>query len=162
MGLETSAGRGGVQTHYETRSTNETNGGQVHTHGKVKQITYKFSYDDLPGGGTDALRAFVPAGAMVVDAYFNTTTAFASGTSYDIGLEQNDGSTAIDADGLFDALVLADIDASVGTALTASLHAGTNSGVLCGQRLSVDGYLVVAATGSFTAGEAELVLEYIA
>jgi len=162
MGLETSAGRGGVQTHYGTRAVDETNGGQVNTGGKVKQITYKFSYDDLPGGGTDALRAYIPAGAIVVDAYFNTTTTFAGGTDYNIGLEQSDGSTAIDADGLFDALILADIDATVAGALMASLHAGTNSGVLCGQRIAVDGYLVVLANGTFTAGEAEIVLEYIA
>jgi len=161
MGYEI-AGTRDVLVHYGPRSTDEKRGGEVHSHGKVKQIVYKFDYSDLPGGASDALTAYVPAGAMVLNAYFNTTTTFAGGTSYDIGMEQSDGSTAIDADGLFDALILADIDASVAGSLTAAEHAGTNSGVLCGQRLAVDGYLLVAATGTFTAGEAELVVEYMA
>ena len=90
-----------------------------------------------------------------------TTDDFAGGTSYDIGLEQSDGSTAIDADGLFDAVVLADLDATPGVSVTAAEHAGTNSGVLIGQKLLVDGYRMVVATGTFTAGEAVFVLEYV-
>jgi len=160
MALEDTAGRG-VLTSYGPRPTNETNGGKLGSKGRIKQITYKFSYDDLPGGGTDALRAFVPAGAVIVDAYIIPTTDFAGGTSYDIGLEQSDGSTAIDADGLFDALVLADLDATPGSSVTAAEHAGTNSGVLIGQKLLVDGYLLVAATGTFTAGVAVFMIEYV-
>jgi len=160
MSLET-AGTRGVLVQYGARNTDEKRGGNVTTGSRTQQIVYKFDYSDLPGGASDALTAFVPAGAMVTEAYFNTTTTFAGGTSYDIGMEQSDGSTAIDADGLFDALVLADIDATVAGSLTATEHGGTNSGVLCGQRLAVDGYLVVAATGSFTAGECEFILEYV-
>lgn len=160
MALENSSGRG-VLTHYNTRTTDETKGGVQNTGTRKKAITYKFSYDDLPGGNSDAIYAFVPAGAVVVDAYILTTTDFAGGISYDIGLEQSDGSTAIDADGLFDALILADLDATPGSSVTAAEHGGVNSGVLIGQKLLVDGYLVVAATGTFSAGEAVFVLEYM-
>jgi len=160
MALEEAAVRGVLQ-HYGPRTTNETNGGVQNTGTRTKAITYKFSFDDLPGGGADSLRAYIPAGAIVKDAFILTTTDFAGGTSYDIGLEQSDGSTAIDADGLFDALVLADLDATPGSSVTAAEHAGTNSGVLIGQKLLVDGYLVVAATGTFTAGEAVFVVEYM-
>jgi len=162
MGYEAATARDSVQVHYGPRSTNETNGGELATGSRTKQIAYKFTYDDLPNGGSDALRAFIPAGSVVTNAFFNTTTAFAGGTSYDIGLEQSDGTTAIDADGLFDALITADIDATVAGSLTAAEHAGTNSGVLCGQRLAVDGYLMVVATGTFTAGAAEIIIEYVA
>lgn len=160
MALEETDGRN-VQVHYGARTTNETNGGVQSTGTREKTIVYKFSYDDLPGGGADELRAFIPSGAMLIDAYWNTTTAFAGGTSYDVGLEQSDGSTAIDADGIFDGLVLADIDASAGALLTANQHAGTNSGAAIGLKLSADGYLVVAATGTFTAGEATVTLKYV-
>ena len=160
MSLEEAAVRGVLQ-HYGPRTTNETNGGVQNVGGRTKSATYKFSYDDLPGGGADAIRTFIPAGAVVKDCYILVTTDFAGGTSYDIGLEQSDGSTAIDADGLFDALVLADIDATPGSSVTAGEHAGTNSGVLIGQKLLVDGYLVVAATGTFTAGEAVVVIDYV-
>lgn len=160
MGFATDSKRG-VLVHYGPRDTDESFGGELATKGKQHQIVYKFSYSDLPGGSTDALTAFVPSGAMITEAYFIPTTAFAGGTSYDIGLIQSNNSTEIDLDGLFDALVLADIDASIGTALTASLHGGTNSGALVGSVLTADGYLKVAATGTFTAGEATFILEYV-
>ena len=95
----------------------------------------------------------------LVDAYIKATTAFAGGTSYDIGLIQSDDSTAIDLDGIWDAIVLADLDATSGS--VSSEHAGTNSGVLIGSSLAADGYLKVVATGTFTAGVAELTIEYI-
>lgn len=159
MSMEEAAVRG-VLNHYGPRSSDESRGGHLHTGSRTKQLVYKVSYDDLPGGTTDGLKAYIPAGSTVLDMTFRATTNFAGGTSYDIGLEQSDGTTAIDADGLFDALVLADIDATPGVSVTAAEHAGTNSGVLIGQELLVDGYLVMAATGTFTAGVAEIVITY--
>lgn len=160
MSLENSSGRG-VLAHYGPRSTDRSYGGYTETKAGTKQIRQSFTYDDLPGGSTVSLQAYVPAGAVITDAWFFVDTAFAGGTSYDIGLEKSDGSTAIDADGLFDALVLADIDASVGVNLCASEHAGTNSGALIGAPLAYDAYLVAAATGTFTAGAATIVIEYM-
>jgi len=156
MGMETAAVRG-VLNHYGARSTDESRGGRVSTGTRLKQIVYKFSYSDLPGGSADEIKAYIPAGSYIADVYVRASTTFAGGTSYDIGLEQSDGSTAINADGIFDALTLAELN--VGD--KASEHAGTDSGALVAQELTVDGYLVVTATGTFTAGEAELVIEYM-
>lgn len=156
MGFENTAGRG-VLAHYGPRSTDLKYGGEVGGGGKVKQITYNFSYDDLPGGSTDLLWAYVPSGAAITNCYIKATTNFAGGTSYDIGLIQSDDSTAIDLDGIFDAVTLAQCNAGADM----REHAGTNSGALIAQELAADGYLKVVATGTFTAGEAELVLEYI-
>lgn len=156
MSLEEASVRG-VQVHYGPRTTNETNGGVQNTGTRKKAITYKFSYDDLPVGGTDELRAFVPAGAAITDCYVKATDDFVGGTSYDIGLIQSDDSTAIDLDGIFDALTLAQANAGADM----REHAGTNSGALIAQELAADGYLKVVATGTFTAGEATLVLEYL-
>jgi len=158
MGFETESTRG-VLVHYGPRSTDQSYGAENAGGGKVKSLTYKWSYDALPGGSADNLKLYIPAGAQVVDAYIKATTAFAGGTSYDIGLEQSDGSTAIDADGLWDAIVLADLDATSGS--VASEHGGTNSGAIIGTSLANDAYLVAAATGTFTAGVAELTIEYI-
>jgi hypothetical protein len=160
MGFET-AGTRDVLNHYGARNTDESRGGALSTGTRSKQLVYKVSYDDLPGGTTDNIKLYIPAGSYITDVHLRATTNFAGGTSYDIGLEESDGSTAIDADGLFDALVLADIDATPGSSVSAAEHAGTNSGVLIGQELLVDGYLVMAATGTFTAGVMEIVVSYM-
>ena len=100
---ENSSGRGVFQ-HYGTRTTDETGGGVNNSMGRSKSISYKFSYDDLPGGSTDDTVQYIPAGAVVKDCYVLVTEDFAGGTDYNIGLEQSDGSTAIGADELFDAI----------------------------------------------------------
>lgn len=146
---------------FGTRAAEDKKPGAVVEAGNVKQLVVDFNYDDLPGGSTDGSYGYIPAGSMVVDAIWVTTVLFAGGTSYDVGLEQSDGSTAIDADGLFDALALADIN-TVGEGNTASNHGGSNSGALIGATLAADAYPVAAATGTFTAGSARLVIQYVA
>lgn len=151
MGYENTAGLG-VLNHYGPRTTDEKFGG-VNGRGKVKTVVTKFSYNDLPTPGADnaIISAYVPTGAQVINAYIKATTTFVGGTSYDIGLQESDG-TEIDNDGLFDALTLAEANAGA--------MAADNTFVQQGLELAADGYVVVAATGTFTAGAAELVIEY--
>jgi hypothetical protein len=113
-------------------------------------LEYTFSYDDLPVNGLDELILRVPANAVIKSAHIRVLTAAAGGTSYDFGLYQPDG-TVIDADG---------IDAAVATAaLTAGAHIACD-GALIGASIGADaGQLVVAATGTFTAGKFQVVLE---
>ena len=160
MGFE-AEGKAGFLSHYGHRTTEQTGGGKVDTRGLVKSIKYTFSYDDLPLYNSD-FAAVIPAGSQLLSATIKATTDFAGGTSYDIGLEQATTSsgtagTDIDADGIFDALTLAQVNAGD----TVPGHAGTNSGVLLGLELAYDASLMVVATGTFTAGVAELVIEYI-
>jgi hypothetical protein len=120
---------------------------------KVQSIT--FSYDTLPSASTnDDSVLLIPANSYVVSAILRVTTAFAGGTSYNIGLEETDG-TAIDVDGLFAALALAAIDAvgetAIGGGALIGLAAGTGSAA---------GQVVFAETGTFTAGEATLEVVY--
>ena len=155
MALENTAGRG-VLAHYGPRSTDEHYGGEAAGGGKLKHAVFKFSYDNLPVNNDDGLTYTIPQGVMIKNVYVKATTDFASGTSYDIGLEEADG-TVIDLDGLFDALTLAEIN--VGD--DALSHGGTNSGVLLNLETTAPAQLIVVETGTFTAGEAELVIEYI-
>lgn len=131
-----------------------------HTFGQESKIKYHFTYDDLPTYQSNFVFP-IPENAVLTEASFQVITAFAGGTSYDIGLETGDG-TDIDADGLWDALVLADINAADEFSLSSG-HGGTNSGALLnnGSLITADAYLLVAATGTFTAGEAEVVITYI-
>ena len=155
MSLENSASRD-VLAHYGPRSTLEKYGGEASNGGKVKTAVYKFSYDGLPVNGDTGLHYVVPAGAIIKDVWISSPTAFVGGTSYDIGLEEADGST-IDLDGLFDALLLAELNLGA----SARTHTGTNSGALLDLEVTAAAQLIVVATGTFTAGVAELVIEYV-
>ena len=116
----------------------------------------------------------------MTECRFTVLTAFTGGTDYNVGTEQLDG-TDIDLDGLFDALLIADIDTR-GQVINATNHAGTNSGALLAgaahafastvtmapsfvttsglENLAVDGQLIVVANGTFTAGRAVLEIFY--
>lgn len=122
--------------------------------GVRRTIALPFKYDNLPTNSTnDAGVLSIPAHAQIVDARLETKVAFAGGTSYDIGLVQSDG-TAIDVDGLFAALALASINAKGKWANGAGALVGAGIGANAGQ-------IKVTATGTFTAGEARLLVTYI-
>ncbi len=112
---------------------------------------------DLDNDGTNdgyAEDAFIPAGSFITNAYLVVGTAAAGGTSINVGLYEADG-TVIDADG---------IDAGVLTAEMAANEAVVCDGALVRGTATVgtaDSYLFVAATGTFTAGEVKLVVEYL-
>jgi len=129
-----------------------------------KRLVIDFDYANLPSFTADLNNdgtkngffggdANIPAGAFITNAYIVVTTAFASGTSYNIGLYDSAGS-ALDADG---------IDAAVLTAALAANKAVVCDGASVGgtKTEASDGFIVIAATGTFTAGEAKLVIEYI-
>jgi hypothetical protein len=169
MGFENSAGLG-VNAHYGPRTTDKTGGG-VYTNKLDNDILeLEFSYDDLPDENT-AFKHLIPANAAILRAELVVLTAFAGGTSYDIGLVQ-DGGSAIDADGIDAAIALASINA-VGArvrcdgALVAAetvdaTSASTTEPLIYSQPTigSNAGSVKVAATGTFTAGKARLVIEY--
>lgn len=132
--------------------------------GPKNYMVVDINYDDLPTFTTDLDNsgtneafsdqdAYIPAGSYITEASLIVETAFAGGTSYNIGL-YNQAGAAIDADG---------IDAAVATAALAANLAVACDGALVGGTalVTADAYLVVAATGTFTAGKAKLVIEYI-
>lgn len=151
----------------------------------VRRLKINFTYDDLPVGGTgrNVSSGPIPANSMILDAFWQTKVPFVGGTSYDVGLEDAAGngvayrdsvagtSTNSNKDELWDALLLANINV-IGEASAASVHNGTNSGLLTVRsraaaktqgviHINEDGYVVVTATGTFTAGEAVIIVEYI-
>ncbi len=160
MSFESDATRG-VYNHFGPRSTTEGMkfGGRVSDE-VVKLASWQFTYNDLPVGGSTNTHFFsIPVGAKLTNAWFQVDTAFAGGTSYDIGLVDSAG-TEIDLDGLWDGLTLAEIDASE-TVLDSLAHAGINSGAILMTPLASAAQLKVVATGTFTAGQARILIEYI-
>jgi hypothetical protein len=96
--------------------------------------------------------AFIPAGSFLKSASLFATTTLVGGTSIDLGFKTAAGG-AIDADGIVAAATLAEINAGhvcdgadIGTVIDASN----------------DAYVSVSAvSGTFSAGAAKLVIEYI-
>jgi len=111
---------------------------------------------------SDSHAAFIPAGAFIVNAFVITKVAAAGGTSISIGLAAKDGSSAAAA---------AILSATLG--VTASFNAttkvvqcdGTNviftSGVATKFSNTIDGYVYTTKVGTFTAGQARLIINYI-
>tara|TARA_R110000772_G_scaffold223615_1_gene334187 strand:+ start:211 stop:705 length:495 start_codon:yes stop_codon:yes gene_type:complete len=137
-------------THYGRRDIEDlAPSSYAHAQG-ISKLEYTFSFDDLPTFDLDELIQRVSGKSVIKSAHIRVIEAAVGGTSYDFGLYQPDG-TLISVDG---------IDAAV---LTAELVDGAHiecDGALVGLEIGPDaGQLVVAATGTFTAGKLQVVLE---
>lgn len=101
---------------------------------------------------------FIPAGAYIKSATAVVTEAAVGGTNVSIGLSSlaADGTVSvIDADG---------IDQTVATAALAANKAVVCNGALVGGADTIgaaNAYVTTGATGTYTAGEFKLVIEYI-
>lgn len=98
--------------------------------------------------------SFIPAGALIKDAYFVATTDFTSGSSatLDIGLKQASG-TNISADG---------IDADVALAALDEDDVVVCNGALIGTIVSTDAYpMFTYETGAYTAGAGTLIVKFV-
>ena len=148
MAYENTAGIN-VLNHYGPRGRDAKWGGQAKSTGQIKRAEWQFSYDDLPTAGSTNLQFAIPANATIVSSKWITGTAWAGGTSLNVGLYQSNG-TVIDADGL---------DAAI-TPTTAGAVIDGN-GALVGATIGANaGELTVAATGTYTAGTATVIVEY--
>jgi hypothetical protein len=150
MALENVNGR---QTFFGPLPTKNKFGGKVQASGVEKEIKYTFSYDDLPDADSlNEMVAAIPANAKLVGADLFVGTAWVGGTNLSVGLEQKDG-TVIDADGVHAAILTAALTAN-------SFHAG--GGALVGDSIGANEAIVaVTTTGTFTAGDATLVVKYV-
>lgn len=116
--------------------------------------TVKLKLDLTGNKAVAANDAFIPAGSFITSAVLVVTTATAGGTSINFGLA-NAAGDVIDADG---------IDAAVSNANMAANKAVVCNGALVSGTATVgtaNAYIVTANTGTFTAGEAVLVVEYV-
>lgn len=165
----------GLTRHYGPQTPRDKAYQVVSVGGGIKQLVVDFSYDDLPGFDADAgggstpdsfseAIPYIPAGATILDATFLVCDAFAGGTSYTVGTYSKAGA-AIDADGIFTgtALALANIDADGDVVTPDGVDVVKTSGTFDGSAVDTanDAYLVVAASGSFTDGQARMVITFL-
>lgn len=138
------------------RTTEQPSG---NTSAEEKVLVWKLA-DATEVGATDAAaaagdEAFIPAGAIIKDAYFVVDTAFTSGGSatLDIGLKTLDAGT-IDTDVIDAAIAL--------TAIDADNDVIACDGSVIGTRIAEDRAISVTYnTAAFTAGAGKLVVKYI-
>ena len=126
-------------------------------------------FDQDTGGGatpdsfSEAI-PYIPANSMIRDAYTIITTAFAGGTSFVMGTYQK-GGTVIDADGIYTGteLALAGMNAAGKIMRPDGVLVRHTTGTFAETTASatLNSYILVTATGTFTAGRARTVIEYI-
>lgn len=148
----------GLYVGFGTREVEKNTGGSHSPKGAIQTMTMKIYGPDL----TDAVAAadlenaaVIPADALLVSARLFVTTAFAGATAtLDIGTYDASDNTAEDDDGIDAAIAVGTLTdnavvtcdgAEVGTVMPHAMKIGA----------SYD-------TAAFTAGEATLVIEYIA
>lgn len=150
--LETMAIRN-VKQNFGPRDTREDLGGNV-TPGIIHVARWEFNYDQLPVAGLSNLEQVIPAGSSIMSAKLIVKTAFAGGTSLTVGLRQKDG-TVINDTGLVTAA-----NAPLAS-LTPAGKVIVGTGALVNTTIGVNpGELQVTAAGTFTAGRAEILVEY--
>lgn len=119
----------------------------VHNAGVKKQVVIPVKYDDLPSHTEDDVTgAALPANSVVTGIYASpANTDFAGGTSYDINLVEDDGTSI----------------STIGTAALADLNSGAEVTVDTAAVGADTAYIELGENGTFTAGEGAIVVEYI-
>lgn len=142
----------GLRVGFGTANTRNELAGTIETKGRVRQVELKVFFDkDVTDA--DVRSAVIPAGAVVLSAKTVVKTAFAGGTSIAVGTVTTDNVTAD-----VDALVTATQGAVANLTLNAVID---GTGALVGETTAEAVNLTYATTGSFTAGEATVFVEYV-
>lgn len=154
VGGASTGGERRAATHYGARNQEDVAPARHSVEQGKEVLEFVFSFDDLPTEGLDQLIQRIPANARITSATLRVITAFAGGTSYNIGLYEEDA-TVIDADGIDAAIALTAIDAIGETVDCDGALVGNTAGIG-----TAAGSVRIAATGTFTAGKATLQVEY--
>ena len=150
----------GLEVGFGTRDSKSTHPATIRTEGNVEIHSMILDWDNLPAAGTTAHSSKdipIPAGALVHRATLRVLVAFASAGATTLGIgTENAAGADLDIDGIDVAIAKTVIDA-VGDAVQCD-------GALVGGLVdvgTVDAYIVTSvATGPYTAGQAELTVEY--
>ena len=129
--------------------------------GVTQKLTLRFRGEDLPDAtvaGTDQIMyaPVIPNGSLIKGATLVVLEAFAGATAVlDIGVYDADG-TIVDDDGIDAAIAVTSIDALNDTIACDGADIGTVVATTGGVKIAA-----TYDTAAFTAGEAELVVEYV-
>ena len=150
----------GLFVGFGARDSKNDNGATVRTEGNVEIFSMILDFDTLPAAaGTAPLSKSIPipANSFIHSASLRVILAFtaAGAATLDIGFKETDG-TDIDLDAIDSVIAITVIDA-IGDVVQCN-GAFVNGLVTTGL---LDSYIsTVVSTGPFTAGQAELTIEY--
>lgn len=142
----------GLEVGFGRRDTKNLEAGSIEVKGQVRQVELEV-YFDGDNAAASVKSAVIPVGAVIVGATLQVSTAFAGGTSVQVGSISTDGDT-IDTDAF--------ITASAGA--VANLTAGAvleGAGAAVGTTVTHPTNITYTLTGDFTAGRGTLLVEYI-
>lgn len=142
----------GLEIGFGRRDTKNLEAGAIEVKGQVRQVELEI-YFDKDNTTASVKNAVLPVGAVVSAATLYVREAFAGGTSVTVGTIKTDGTGAVT-----DNLV------KPAAAATASLTKGAvieGAGNLVGATVADALNITYATTGTFTAGRATLLVEYI-
>jgi hypothetical protein len=158
----------GLVVGFGTRSPTRSSFRMNNTEG-YQSIFFDFDWADLPVTSVAATDdqlvhgPAIPNGAVLLSAHLQVVEAFAGGTSITFGVYNADTAAAVDADGIIQAEVTADINA-IGDIVNYTIaNAGASgAGADIGTVVATTAGVKVAgfATGTFTAGKALLEVRY--
>lgn len=137
----------GSRTSFGPRTTEGRLSSAVLTTGVKKQLVLPVVFDSLLAHEEgDVTGAALPLNALITGVYAVTASEdFVGGTSYDINLVEDDG-TAV---------------TTVATAVLADLNAGAEIDITDANVTAGPAYVELVPTGTFTAGNTTVVVEYI-
>lgn len=148
----------GLKVEFGTEKTVSAYGGESSTDGNDRVITLDLVYSDFAAFGTTKIIGAnipIPNGAVIREASFHVSTAFAGATAtLTFGLYDTDETTVYDADG---------IDAAIAVAALTAGATITCDGAVVGVPISNTTPVIVSAlvgTANFTAGAGQLVIKY--
>lgn len=154
----------GLRVRLGTTEAEVTRGGELPGAGEFRSTTFNITLTNLGSSSAlvpDTTGILIPSGARIHDVTVVNLTAATSGGSatLNLGLVDQDTTTAIDIDGLLVAAPLADWNAAGETKVYTIGVTGV--GALVGTTLSNTGYLVADYdTAAFTAGELRVTIRY--
>jgi len=147
----------GLNVRFNTRDSQDGSKrpGEMNTRRKERPLRLEFQHGRYPGPREDDVGLVkIPAGSYILRAYLLVDEAWVDGTSLQVNLVQDDG-TEVDDEGIFTAAELATAELTAGAVIEA------DGGSSIGAVVDEDAYLEVEATGTYTAGTAELVVEFM-
>lgn len=139
----------GSSIYYGARSTDKDLGSSRGNAGSTEILTFKSTWDNIPAGSTtDEAVPFIPAGAIIVGCNVNVTTTITGATDYEVGGIDTAGGNA-DPNGF---VTTTEAAPAVGNIIGA--------GAYIGNELQFDTQVTFTFTGTETAGEFEIRVEY--
>lgn len=142
----------GLEVGFGSRDTRNLLAGTIETKGQRRQVELEvyFSKDSKEASVRGAV---IPAGATVLSAHLNVKEAFVGGTSVAVGVINTDGTSAV-AGGLVTATQGAVASLTKGASIVGT---GATKGTIAAAPLN----LTTTFVGTFTAGRASVLVEYI-